>query len=667
MPSIMSVSLLLLSLSACFLSVLSVPTLYADRAFRGWEPWTISANKANQSALIIDSGVWVKIIHEGGRPGPPGPPHLAAPADPSISSFNLTAYNTELELIAAGQMGHAWLLATRYEGRSGRSDYLIYADLMAQTVLLNISVASFSPKVGGYGIEGIAVNSKDYVFAVQGNNVWTFDLSGKQANYFALSGSSAPIVSIDIDAMGSLWILEDFNSSTQVNRLMQYSDSGELIGTNALNFTDIKYQDWLIDLAVDSQGNAYIAAVGENRILSWSTMNGTRGRDLRLQGRPGDFGIDYYWPQLALVNDSMIFVAEYNLPEIQVVDIHRGGRSHNINSPSAVLEGPFTINMDRDGLIVEFDHSYDNQAVALSPRDGSLEFAYGQADPNQPRGFVSGLAVDFAGQVYVSEDVYLNKSFHQFVHVYGRGQRGPYDHSIEVTSAGPLAFDPISQLIWVADDISQRGAVVLSAYNVKYGGSPVKVANFTQTAGIPYIADFKILSTRNNVTLIVADFVNNQLVAVTDSGKHQGQLPLASLSPLAFAMGFDGYTYVVGVDFKADAAYVGVYAGNGTLVEVLYPPPGWEGVVMAGVTVDDFSGTVYATVHDFNAILTWDRPHHGPNRTVAVNTWFGDEKQVQPQTSVNLIKNVAPVVSSARPSLDSLRPHRCAEASRRRR
>jgi len=426
--------------------------------------------------------------------------------------------------------------------------------------------------------------------------------------------------------------LEDFNSTTQQNRLVHYDPSGLPLAAFNLDFKNLNESNWLIDVAVSSVTNeAYITAYGVPFILCWDVSQNTHCRDIRIDGgREGREVSPYFAPQLTLFNKTILIVVDNDLDAAEAYDLSRRYHSFDIFSVEAPLEGASTIKATRDGLLVTLDYEAHADVVLIDSFVGRLLTEF-----ERPRGrnrfaaFTSGIAVDSRGTVFISKQSYdfeKGTALDQ-VDIY---ENRRHRQTVNVSASGPLAFDESTQIVWIADDMQKQP--VITAY-FPNNGSTIKSFTFQGFDEEHRVTDLQIVPFvpfNSSVAWFAAtDYISQQLIVESEKGQIVSILQLPA-HPRSFC--FNTYeTFVVletyGNRTVQGDTFIGVFDGNGRMVEQLVAPLGWPQAEITSVTVDS-QGTVFAVSARYGAVLEWTRDLRPSARNTLASTWFANQMDV---------------------------------------
>lgn len=622
MRSILIVALL--AVSSLFSVNANVTVTAADRAIRGWKASSISANRYNQTAVIADEHNWLTIIHD--NPPHHGPPNAPAPPAPftGLNEFNVTEGHFIYD-VAALDNHQAWISVLSFSGFMSHS-YIALVDLTNNNVLANISTTKFRPTTTSQQPPFLSADPTNILYAVDGNSIWVFDPKGNQINYFTLQEAAAPIVSLDVSDDGSLWILEDYNSTTQQNRLVHYDAGGQPFQAFNLNFTGVSQTNYLIDLVV-SNSEAYITAMGLPIVLCLDLQKGVQCRSIRIDGGHKERQVEsWFAPQLTLFNDTILIVVEDSLDAAEAYDLNRRYHSFDIFSREAVLQGASGLRATRAALLVTLDYEQHADVVMIDQHEGALIAEFERPAGRSPfqSTFTAGVTVDMRDTVFVSKETYdfEKHEFFGFVDIY---EARRHHMTINVSSSGPIAFDERSQTIWIADDSKKQP--IVTAYSPK-DGTIIKSFTFNGFDSEHYITDMLILPINItgylNITVFIAsDFASQQIVAETESGEVTGTIKTPGIHPRSFTIDwFTGETFVAVEDHRNETAgietFIAVYDRKGDFVEQLVAPLGWPRADFVSVAVD-FEGTVFATSARYGAVLEWRRAGHGTGQAAEVS------------------------------------------------
>jgi len=598
----------LLFIALFAVNVKSLDVTYAARIYHGWSVTAVTSNRFDQTGIFIDSGKIVRTV--------------PSTSDPSQSQpiFNFTSIEVDIQVMTASRNRHAWIYGLDTSGWIIQ-DYLLYVDLSTSAVKFNISTRTFKPSAGW--LENLAVDSKDNVYAVTGNNVWSFDTNGKQINYFQLNGrGNAWNTDIDIDDQNNLWILEDFNRSSQANRLLQYTTSGELIYSSDVKFPDI--QRYLVNVAVDSAGIAYFTAYNESRVLSWSTVNNTRGADIPFKSRPNPRQ-NAPVPQLTLLSDSTLVVGVYGSPDVLVVNVRDSSRSYTVSSPTPPILGPAELVAVGKTLIV----SSEQGLLAMSPDTGSITATLGDDS------YLYGLTSDQAGNIYTSNQDWSSRQPVLSVNVYD--SNGKFNRQMPVNTSGPIVINEQTNTIWIVNN-RQFNNVSIDAYSTKYG---TYISSIQLTRAVTRVSDIKRFSVDGNNGFIIADDYGRAIWAFYDSGLIFYAFSTKNFRPYNLLIDQKTQlTYVLG-QVEEGLSQIQIYDTTNQLTEILSAPLGWNSGSLFGMAQDAMTGTIYASCVECNAIFAFPRSQSQSAsllpRGVTSND-FDDEVKLEEVENIEQIK-----------------------------
>jgi len=614
---------------------------YASRTYHGWAVTSVTSNRFDQTKIFVDSG---KIFRT-----------IPSTTDPSQSQpiFNFTSVDIRIFSMTASRNNHAWIDGINFTSPFPEA-YLLYVDLLTSTVKFNISLKTFKPSITS--IDSLAVDSKDNVFAIDENNVWSFDTNGKQINYFELAGRNKPsIINIDIDDQNNLWVLEGFDYKSETNRLLQYTPSGELIYSSDVKFPDLPNQNRMINVAVDSAGIAYFTSWNESRILSWSTITNKRGADIPFRART-----NYANPLLTLLNDSTLVVAIRNSPDVLVVNVRDSTRSYAVSSPTPQILTPSQLVAVDKSLIV----AAAEVLVTMSPDTGSITATL---DNNVNRLVINafkGLTCDQAGNIYTLK---LDSTIRFALYVYD--SNGKFNRRMPVNTTGPIVINEQTNTIWIINN-QQRNNISIDIYDIKYGNY---ILSIPLPTSVTRVADIRRFSVNGQTGYMIVDDYRSIIRAFYDSGSLFYSFPTKNFYPLSILIDpKTQLTYVSGYN-QEGLSQIQIYDTTNQLTEILSPPLGWNTRFMSGLTQDE-AGTIYASCAECNAIFAFVRSQSRSGsmlpRRVNLNDFDDQVKLFEEVENVEQIKPEiprvpVPISSAAKLSPRHSRSHRINSTLRR--
>jgi tripartite motif-containing protein 71 len=339
-------------------------------------------------------------------------------------------------------------------------------------------------------------------------------------------------IGIDLDTAGNLWVVERDGV-----RVMKYAADGSLlasIGTaGSWSVADETHFSSPIDIAVDSDGNAWVADGSSARVVKFDSS----GNYLLQVGVAWDSGSDdahLNWPYgVALDSDGNVYVSDNENHRIQIFDSDltylatlgeagvAGSDNHHFSSPSHIFID------ERDNLYVADTYNHRVQVfdaghtyvatLGVSGVSGSDENHL-----NQPRGVTVG-----AQRIYVADSgnhrvqVFDKATFvtQRTLGSVGSGEYGFQDpRDVAVDLHGNL---------YVAD---------LSNHRVqKFDHNLVHVGTFG-TTGVPYITD----GDHYNLPQTVAVDGDGNIGVVEDEGRSNRFVKLTASGELQFTLGEPG-------------------------------------------------------------------------------------------------------------------------------
>ena len=622
---------------ACMTPSGAAQPAYAERVIRGWKIGSLTANKWNGAVLIGDyagASSWVRTARPSNAALIPLPTPSFIP-DPSLAAFNASYLGVIMTKVLAADPGRAWVYVSS-DGSLGHCLY--YVDVGTASILANVSQLRFATD----DIEvAIAVDAHSALWVLAGPTAWSgvwgwsFGTDGRQLSQFNLTGARAGAVVLDfeIDAAGSLWILDDVATDHlrhQDTRLSRYSNTGKAMGFSPINFTEALQAGYDLSFDIDSARTAYFAADTIPYIVTYDTKTQKRGPNIptQLPHQPRSH-LD-----LSLLNDSVLLVVDLDSHDavIEAIDITSRQPAFYIHSPQAILWKPISIQASGDYLLAlseEMDGANHSGIIAIHPRHGTFAFEF-QTPPDDAKfNLVSygGFAVDSKGVVYVESSRYItDRSVQQMIQQFG--PQGDYRSYVNVTLLGPVGMDEEQNLLWVSGIIG-GGQRTICAFSTKYG-QLVQMIDLESTLGfVPDVTGLQhtVNASGAGLLVLVSRSDNGSIIAIiTEDGQLQAPLTPLPFHPTSLRVNAtNGRMYVTGQGSEQWGmdrnSSVLEYDGGGKLVRVLKPPMGWELTAFIDVTVDA-AGTVYALDSYYSAIFVFPAPHATSSSSPSSVSWL---------------------------------------------
>lgn len=195
-----------------------------------------------------------------------------------------------------------------------------------------------------------------------------------------------------VDSAGNVYVSSGTGTNGRVSKL---SPSGGLLATFQSDL------DGASGLAVDGQGNVYIADLGGDRIVKFSSGGqrlGTLGSPHQPPGdlsAPGGIGLD---------GQGHLFVADSNNSRIQefTLDGQLVGVIGSDGADMGQLEHPLDVAVDGQGDLYVTD-TYNNRIEEFSPTGSPLRTWGSEGSGTGQFEHPTGIALDTVGHVYVAD------------------------------------------------------------------------------------------------------------------------------------------------------------------------------------------------------------------------------------------------------------------------